>query len=276
MTTPAFTAPAAPEDGLPTGIQRDRWGRPLITPADGGKPIPYTRISTLCKALSDGSSLNLWYGRMTALGVARRSDLHAQAAVLTPEDEDKDELNKLVQQAMEAAGSTKARNLGTAIHRLTEIADRSDGDLSNIPAHMLNDLDAYMQATADFEVVAAEQFVVVDQVKAAGTFDRLLRCPDGKIRIADIKTGSQTHKYPLDVAVQCGLYANGLLYDADTNTRTPLEGVDTETALLIHLPAGTSTCNLYLLDIRGAMAAAQVAVTIRDWRKQKLATPYKP
>jgi len=279
MTTQqiSFAAVDKPTDDtyVPPTIQRDRWGRPLITPPDGGKAVPYTRISTLCKALSDGASLNKWYGRMTALGVARRSDLLAQASVLTPEDEDKDELNKLVDQAMEAAGSTKARNLGSAIHRLTELADSRDGDLSNIPAHMLADLDAYMQATAELEVVAAEQFVVVDSVKAAGTFDRLMRCPDGKVRIADIKTGSQTHKYPLDVAVQCGLYANGQLYDAN-GTRTPLAGVDLDTALLIHLPAGTGTCDLYLLDIRGAIAAAQVANTIRDWRKQRLATPYKP
>jgi hypothetical protein len=141
---------------------------------------------------------------------------------------------------------------------------------------MLADLDAYMQATADLEVVSAEQFVVVDQVQAAGSFDRLMGSKAwAKPRVADIKTGKDTWKYPLSVAVQCGLYANGMAYDPTTGQRTALD-VDLETALLIHLPAGTGTCTLYELDIRGAMAAAQVANTIRDWRKSKLATPYKP
>jgi hypothetical protein len=35
-----FTRPA-------TEIPRDRWGRPLIEPPDGGKPIGYTRVSSL-------------------------------------------------------------------------------------------------------------------------------------------------------------------------------------------------------------------------------------
>lgn len=41
-------------------IQRDRWGRPLITPPDGGKPKPYTRASTLAKALDDNQGLIDW------------------------------------------------------------------------------------------------------------------------------------------------------------------------------------------------------------------------
>jgi len=275
MTVPVFTAlPVAPVDDLPTEIARDRWGRPLITPPDGGKAIAYTRISTLCKALDDSHGLTKWYGRMTALGVARRPDLLAQAAVLTGEDDDKKGLNELVDEAMAAAGSTQARNLGTALHRLTEIAD-SGGELAGIPAHMLTDLDAYMQATAQLEVVSVEKFVVNDAVQAAGTFDRLMRCPDGKMRVADIKTGRDAHKYAFSIAVQCGLYANAMAYDVATGERTALN-VDLDTALLIHLPAGTGTCNLYTLDIRGAMAAALVANTIRDWRKQILATPYKP
>ena len=281
MSAVTFASVDKPDDGLPEEIKRDQWGRPLIVPPGGGKPKGYTRISTLCKALDDGSNPGLpqWYGRMTALGVARRPDLQAQAAVLTPEEEDKQELNKLVDEAMAAAGSTRARNLGTAFHRLAEIADKPGGDLSNIPPAMLVDLDAYMQATADLEVIAAEQFVVVDQVEAAGTFDRLVRMPDGRVVIADIKTGKDTNKYPLNVAVQCGLYAHGQRYNPSTGERSPLvENIDRETGLLIHLPAGSGKCTVYELDIRSAMAAAQVAVTIRKWRSdgRKLLRPYKP
>jgi hypothetical protein len=276
MTVPVFTAlPVAPVDDLPTEIARDRWGRPLITPPAGGEAVAYTRISTLCKALDDGHGLGVWKARMTALGVARRPGLLAMAAVLTSDDRDKSALGDVVDEAMEAAGANDARNYGSAMHRLTEIAD-GGGDLSNIPAPMLAELDAYMQATADLEVVGMESFVVNDAAQAAGTYDRLMRSPDGKVRVADLKTGKDTHKYAFSVAVQCGLYANAMAYDLATGTRTPIPGVDLDTALLIHMPAGTGTCTVYELDIRGAMAAAMVANTIREWRKQQLATPYKP
>jgi hypothetical protein len=52
-----FTRPA-------TEIPRDRWGRPLIEPPDGGKPIGYTRVSTLAKALDDKTSLMDWKCRI--------------------------------------------------------------------------------------------------------------------------------------------------------------------------------------------------------------------
>ena len=266
MTT--FTAPTLE-------IPRDRWGRPLITPEGGGKPEPYTRISTLCKALDTEDGLKLWYGRMTALGVARNPALLAQASTLTKNPDDKKQLNTLVDSAMNIAGAYDARELGTALHRLTEIAD-TEGDLSNMQPAQQQDLDAYIEATKHLTVLAVEKFVVVDQVKAAGNFDRLYQLPDGRIVIGDLKTGSSAADFPLPIAVQTGLYANGSLYDHTTNTRTPLTGVSTDVALLVHLPAGTGTCTLHLLDIRGALAAAQVAVSIREWRKQKLATPYNP
>jgi hypothetical protein len=267
-TAPTFSAPIQ-------DIPRDRWGRPLITPPDGGKPEPYTRISTLCKALDTEDGLKLWFGRMTALGVARNPALLAQASTLTKEPDDKKQLNALVDSAMNIAGAYDARELGTALHRLTELAD-TGGDLTNMQPAQQADLDAYMEATAKLTVVAVERFVVVDQVKAAGSFDRLYQLPDGRVVIGDLKTGSSAADFPLPIAVQTGLYANGSLYDHATNTRTPLTGVSTDVALLVHLPAGTGTCTLHLLDIRGALAAAQVAVGIREWRKAKLATPYQP
>lgn len=277
MSTPAFAAPdTKPQDDLPDTVRRDQWGRPLIQPLDGSKPKAYTRISTLCKALDDSYGLTGYYGRMTALGVARRPDLLAQASVLTAQKDDKAELDKLVEEAMGAAGAFHSRNMGNALHKLTQIADTTDTDLRGIPSDMLADLDAYIEATKELEILDAERFVVVDSVQAAGSYDRRVRDPrDGKIKIADIKTGEKAHEYPLPIAVQCGLYAHGQHYDPTTGQRTPFDA-DLETALLIHLPAGTGTCTIYELDIRGALAAAQVAVTIREWRKQKLATPYKP
>ena len=54
-------------------IPRDRWGRPLITPVDGGDPMPYTRVSTLAKALDDKTALTDWKCRQVAIGPLRRA-----------------------------------------------------------------------------------------------------------------------------------------------------------------------------------------------------------
>jgi hypothetical protein len=267
-TAPTFSAPTKT-------IERDGLGRPKIIPTDGGPAKGYQRISNFSKALDDGYGLPPWYGRMTALGVARNAALLAQASVLTKSKEDKPKLNALVESAMNIAGAYDNRELGTALHRLAETADLG-GDLSGVLPALMPDLDAYMEATSQLKVLAVEQFVVVDEFKVAGTFDRLYQLPDGRVVVGDLKTGHDAPKYPLSIAVQCGLYANGSLYDPETANRIPLTGVSTDVALLVHLPAGTGTCDLYLLDIRGAMAAAQVAQGIAAWRKKKLATPYNP
>src|SRR5690242_11341562 len=64
----------------PTEVPRDRWGRPLIRPLDGGQPEPYTRVSTLAKALDDLNQLMAWKQRKTAEGLIRRPDLLTRVA----------------------------------------------------------------------------------------------------------------------------------------------------------------------------------------------------
>ena len=115
MTT-TFAAPAAAEP------KRDRWGRPLIPPADGGKSIPYTRVSTLAKELDNKEGLMLWKQRMVALGIGKRPDLAEMAAVTAPDDKGK--LSEIVKAAMAAAESDKAANTGTVLHALTEQFDK--------------------------------------------------------------------------------------------------------------------------------------------------------
>ena len=80
-------------------------------------------------------------------------------------------------------------------------------------------LDAYRKATAPFEVLDVETFVVSDDVRAAGTFDRLVRCPDGRVRVADLKSGKSEADYPLATATQLATYANGKRYDPETVLR---------------------------------------------------------
>lgn len=255
-------------------IPRDRWGRPLIAPVDGGKPVPYTRVSTLAKALQDTTALTKWKQRQVAIGMGVRSDLPVKAAAV--KDNDK-ELNAIVEEAMSAAESSRAANLGTAIHAMTERID--DGaDMIEFPADFHSTLLAYKEAMAGIEILGKEEFVVVDELEAAGTFDRLVQLPDGRTVVADIKTGKDEPNYPHASTIQIATYAHGHLYTVEQGRagHLPELGVSTDVGLLIHLPAGRGVCDLYLLDLEWGWEMAQVATAVRAALKTKPIQPYTP
>ena len=200
----------------PAEVQRDRYGRPLIQPLDGGKPEPYTRVSTLAKALDDLSQLMAWKQRKTAEGLVRRPDLLTRVAgALANGDPDTDwptkrALNDVCGEAMEAAGSSKGSSAGTGFHSLTEAIDRGEEPLF-VPAADQARLDAYREATRGYTALDAEVFVVCDELKAAGSFDRLWLCPDGQVRVGDLKTGKSEKAYPLATTMQIAINREGRL-----------------------------------------------------------------
>lgn len=255
-------------------IPRDRWGRPLITPPDGGKPEAYTRMSTLAKALDDKTALTKWKQRQTVIGLAGRPDLVSVAAACKGDDR---KLDEIVETAMTVAESERAANIGTALHALSEQVD-AGCDLADLPEQFRPDLAAYRAAMAGIEILAAEMFVVVDEIKAAGTFDRLVRLPDGRVVVADLKTGRHEQKYPHGATQQIAGYSRGHLYDPEKGRvgHLPSLGVDQAAGLLIHMPAGTGTCDLYLLDLHVGWGLAQVSVAVREAFKAKPITPYSP
>jgi hypothetical protein len=216
-----------------------------------------------------------WKQRMVALGIGRRPDLAQLAAVIAPDDKRK--MRELIDAAMAAAESDKAANTGTVLHSLTEAFDR--GTLDTLPSQHIGDLTAYEQATQGLVMRAIEGFVVNDYLQAAGTFDRLVQLPDGRIVIGDLKTGQTEPKFPHGVTTQCAIYARSHVYDIATNTRTgylPDLGVSTDVGLLIHLPAGKAKCELYLLDLTIGWSLAQTAVAVRDVYKGKPLARYTP
>lgn len=249
-------------------IIRDRWGRPLIRPVDGTERIPYTRASTLARALSDSTALTNWKMRQVAVGAALRPDLLALVAAAHSTNDTKT-IDTTCTDLLEAAGGNAAANLGTALHSVLETVDR--GGTPYIPAGYTDDVEAYMRATERLEVLGIERFVVQDELQTAGTFDRLVQLPDGRIVVADLKTGSSAARYPLSVAIQTAVYAHGTVYTEKDGRKghLPEMGVSTDVALLIHLPAGKGTCTLHLLDIATGWEAAKTAVSIRALNKRR-------
>lgn len=261
----------------PVEIPRDRWARPLIQPPGGGQPEPYTRASTLAKSIDDMNNLMAWKQRVTAVGLARRPDLLTGVSGLLASGGNpvsdwpaKKDLNRLCKDAAEAGGATTAATTGTGWHAFTEALDRGTpmGDLLVDDATRAR-LEQYVRATAGLEVIEVEMFVVNDRVQSAGTFDRLLRLPDGRVAVADLKTGSDGD-YPLGATIQMAIYAQGLRYDPATGQRTELHpDLDLSTGLLIHLPQKGKGCRVIPVDLTRGWQAAQVAAQVRQIRSWK-------
>ena len=263
-------------------VRRDRWGRYLVLPEGGTKPIGYTRATTVAKALDDSGGLLSWGKRMVALGLAQRPDL--VALVSTTNDTDKKTLDDICERAAEQGGATIRRDLGTALHGMLE---RSWTDPTFVaPDPYGSDVRAVHDAlaTARLRVVDgyAERMIVHDRHQIAGTFDLLVEDEHGQKYVADIKTGSSLLG-ALAFAVQLSIYADadalynqGAAKDGSEDTREPMPEVSLEKAVIIHVQPGSGVCDLHWLDLIIGQAALELAVDVRQMRKAKPLTPLVP
>ena len=248
--------------------KRDRWGRYLV---DGEG---YQRATTFAKMVADTTGLSKWQQRMVALGLAQRPDLLALAASAA---EDKRRLDGVCKDALDAAAAGAGANTGTALHSFSEQVDM--GLPVAIPAPWDADIAAYSAALTEagvtMELEHIEQVVILDTLKVAGTFDRVVTV-DGRRYVADLKTGRDLSYSWGEIAVQLALYANAdAILDTETGERRPMPEVDRERALVIHLPAGTATCTLHWVDISAGWEMVETIARVRSWRKRKdLATPF--
>lgn len=263
-----------------------RYGRPLVIPVDGGKPIPYTRATTWAGAIEDQNKLMEWKQRMVAAGIAQRPDLHLRAASLglEPLDEDelkrwKKEMNQVAAAATEAAKASAAATIGTSVHEYTERMDRGM-KLGYVPPEYRDHLKAYEEATKDFTAVHIERFCVLDDIKVGGTPDRILQVPGfDKLIIGDIKTGNVDYGIG-KMAIQLALYAHAQIYDIDTGQRFSPGDVDLEKGMILALNAKTGKIDIFWIDIAAGWWAAQLAGQVRAWRSRayprNLTAPYQP
>jgi hypothetical protein len=277
MTTADFLAV---DEQAPARIARDRWQRPLIHPVGGGEPRPYTRASTLGKALDDEAGLTAWKCRMTALGIAKRRDLILAA---NAHGTDKRMMSDVVDQAMDAAEAGAAATSGSALHELLDAYDK--GHTPYLPDEYQGDVQAYLTATRGLEFIRSETFVVDDELECAGTYDNLYRLkyhattPTGEVLkpgaliLADKKTGASIKYGHASWSVQLSIYAHGVRYDPATNTRLEPEDINRNWGLIVHVPVMAGTAQLLWIDLRKGRELAHLASTVRNARKTKTMTP---
>ena len=262
-------------------IERDRWGRPKMN----GKS--YLRPSTLAKTLDDQSNLIEWSSAMTALGMSRSPDLIALASTIAPADHRK--ARDIVKRAKDRVMSQGGADIGTAIHAATEAVDYGES-IDHMPADLQADALAYRAARESLrlEPLAAEVFVVNEELQAAGTFDRLVQpfdppdyangvppVPTGPPMVTDIKTGSKDDpeyaaKYgAVAWSIQLATYANAQPYGATWEElgacmATP---ADCDGGIIWYIPRGTGKCYPIIVDIAKGWELAQTARKVYDARK---------
>lgn len=252
-------------------FKRDRWGRPLVIPPDGGKDVAYDRFSSHGQRLEDRFNLEAWKLRTASIGIAQRPDLYAQIAACPADD--KKRLDALVKQALEAGGSTIGAGLGTALHEFTQRVDDGTLAIDDVPAPWNLDIAAYRAALETYGLTIIPELIectlVNDELRLAGTADRFYRDTDGKVLLADIKTGKSIGDNPLGYIVQTACYANSVLYNIETGERTPIDGLVTDVALIVHIPAGQSRCDIYAVDAVAGYQAARTASDVKRWQRTK-------
>lgn len=283
--------------------KRPQWGRYRLPHPVTGKEQSWQRVTTFARMASDGFGLEQWKLRMALKGASLRPDLVALAASLDAKKDAK-RLNALVEQAREAAGGSAAANLGTAIHALTETVDLAKDKraaLSDVPVAQRSDVAAYLDCLDAHGIVVVpemvERITCVPAYEVAGTLDRGLEITrsgritlrsgrtvtlrSGEHVIGDVKTGKDLSHGEGEIAVQLHSYAQGVneagVWDHGSQRWADVPKVRGDVAFVMHVPAGTGTCTLYVIDLDMGREAAKLCVAVRAGRKVKgFLTAYEP
>lgn len=234
----------------PGDFKRNHFGAPIVTrPDDPTKTTIYGRPSGFGGNLENPYNLIKWKERQLLIGVDRLDHFKVPGA------DDRDALDALAAKCHDAAGSNLAADRGTHIHTLTEHADEGRDWEYLIPAGEALGIPAALQRRVveqwvefrrelGIETIVVEGKVVNDDLRLAGTYDRLDRgtkpidCGDlgtlepGDAWIGDIKTGSitiddrtGTPRYWIKYPIQIVAYRDGVPYNVESGQRLAWEDV---------------------------------------------------
>lgn len=260
-----------------TDVPRDRYGRYLL-PDETGTETGWTRATTFAATLAESYGLRIWEQRQVVWGLSRRPDLLTLASTIVG-PEDKKALGAIVDSAHEAGGTQAKANRGSAIHKAIEQVEKGALSFESVPDELKNDVRGYFSELARWGITILPEYiertVIVACYKVAGTFDNIVRCPDGKLRILDKKTGNLDYA-EIEFAVQMALYANAdALRNYGTNTYEPMPEVAKDYAIIAHIEPGTGRTELHRANIGWGWAWARTCAEVQDIRKTKhVLTPY--
>lgn len=276
MTTSQFLKPASTE-GQPVYDRWDRYKIPHPDDPDGPRK-PWTRASTVAKAISDQTALNKWFLRKVLEG-SQFMDL----SQMRPRDwENKSEVDKLAQTALDKSGSRDGAVRGTKFHSLTEKYDRGE-DPEPETALEAKMLDGYIEAMAAVGVGAVPAFiektVVVPGIDCggaavagiAGTFDRVVQSKrTGKFYVFDVKTTTTLDHSVYSMVeweLQLSAYQQATqFWSWQDNKFYNLPTLEPDRALVFHVERDTGEWAIYPVDLEAGRRSLDLACQVRAWR----------
>lgn len=265
-------------------------GRPYIRALDPqtgavlAKETLMTRVTTYIKGIDAKEALIRWYQRQVAKGIATRPDMFL-AQIMQFQD-DRQGLDRVCEQAKEAAAAGDKAYIGTAVHALTERWDLGL-PLQIVPPQYQGDLQAWVDVMKYFQIRDIERLMVHDEIQTAGTPDRVVRYLPCEVPMADdsgevvgvcgrehyildLKTGRVDNYTELEIAMQLGIYSRSKYYDLSTGERTATDDICQHRGIVIALPAGSGVAVTHWVDIwTGWEIAYEVARRVRWARSQK-------
>ena len=134
------------------------------------------------------------------------------------------------------------------------------------------DLDAYTATLAKYGVHILpdyiESVVIHDGKEYAGTLDRIVEV-DGRLYIADLKTGTDLSYAWRAIAIQLAAYADAEhVYNYQTGERSNLPKIEKDRGIVFHLPAGEARCELHWVDLDLGRVGLELSLNVRNWRKR--------
>ena len=251
-----------------TPAPRDRWGRYVIPDPDTGKPRSWARATTIAKTIEDPENLTRWKCRTVAQGVAARPSI---AAGIVAAKGDRHETNRLVEQALEAAGGNEKRELGTHLHRILELVDTGQITADDVPDPWAKDVRAYQSRLAETGLTVNPHLCEVILLNAplgvAGMTDNVYTDHEGRYVIGDKKTGGYIGW--LSFAMQFAIYATAThIYRPATGELEPAPQFRQDHTLMVHIPAGSGLCNIEPLSVPVGYDAVLMALEVRRTRAQ--------
>lgn len=259
--------------------QFDGWSRYKIPhPEDPDGPgRPWTRATTVAKAISDQYALNQWLNRKTLEGVALApTKLHGV------DFSNKEKVNTLVEDFRQLAGAGDGAARGTKFHSLTEKHDR--GEQPEPETELDAKLLAGYATALDLLGVGAvpafiERTVVVPGLDSggasvagiAGTFDRVVQSKKtGKFYVFDVKTSGDLNnaKYSIpEWELQLAIYQQAkVFWDWESKKFYNLPTLESDRALVFNINRDTGQWAVFPIDLEAGRKSLDLALKIRSWR----------
>lgn len=270
-----ITRPPRDEDT----VRRDARGRPYIKEIDilgnlTGREVTYTRVTKYIDCIDDKSMLARWGERQLVKGLlgGRGARWRAEASSLLTDDK-KSALNDLIWKIKESAGAEDQAAIGTAVHAITERYDLG-WDLGEIDNLYQDDLTAYIQATKYLVHHEIERLMVNDDLRTAGTPDRITEYRPCRIcgrtfYIFDLKTGRVDGYTQNSQAMQLAVYAHSKIYETAGHRYMPVD-LCLHKGIICSLPAGSGRAELQWIDIEKGWELVQIATQVRKARNTRV------